>query len=165
MLANFTFDHAGIALGDVFRTGDRLPPENELYATVCRLPGALADGQADVVGDGYARGHGNELRLSNAALDFNLASLDRWPDGFTVCLRRGTGGNFIEINRERKGFDELRELDGVTLGGAELSVVAAATGADGLIKAMTQSPRGIRLFAIGGVEMNVDEFEFHSPDA
>ncbi|MBW7885731.1 MAG: hypothetical protein H3C34_24495, partial [Caldilineaceae bacterium] len=122
------------------------------------LPYTWADGTVTnsgtiAVSNGlFAAGSGNELTVNNATLGLLLPS----PSGVVgLTLRFGEyGGNVnVTINGDFRNIDNLSVLDGLTVGGAAVSVTGGLGNDAGELK--VAGP--ISSFSIGGQEFFVDD--------
>ena len=112
-----------------------------------------SDGDTTVVNAGLAGGSGNELNVNNVNLDFDI------PVPVTGCslLFGEYGGNCnIKINGDFLNFANLADINGLTIGGVNVSVINGG-GNDAGSLTLTGT---INSFAIGGQEFFIDDVKF-----
>jgi hypothetical protein len=104
-----------------------------------------------VTTNGRAGGTGNEMQVNNVNLSFIFCT-----DLGGLTLKFGEyGGNLnIKINDDFRNFDNFNEIDGVKIGGVDVSVSGVGTG-DGM-GTLTLSGT-INSFMIGGQELALDD--------
>jgi len=107
-------------------------------------------GHARVISDGAAGGSGNEININNVNLEF-----DFWLPLTTLSLLFGEyGGNLnIEINGHFENFENFDEINGLIIGGVEVSVVNGHGNDTGILNLSGR----IAQFAIGGQELVIDD--------
>ncbi|MBW2271069.1 MAG: PEP-CTERM sorting domain-containing protein [Deltaproteobacteria bacterium] len=97
----------------------------------------------------FSGGTGNDLEINNVNLDIEI------PDGITsMSLLFGEyGGNLnVNVNGDFRNFDNFDDIDGLSIGGLAINVVALGDDTGRL----ELSGGTINLFKIGGQELWVD---------
>jgi hypothetical protein len=103
---------------------------------------------------GMAGGTGNELTVNNVNVGFDFNDV---PFTNAIALQFGEyGGNVnLEINGDQRNVLNFSALDGMTVGGATVEVVAGPPNAP-LGSLFILSPGPINSFSIGGQELWID---------
>src|SRR5688572_22065651 len=103
---------------------------------------------------GMAGGSGNELTVNNVNVAFDFNDV---PFTNAIALQFGEyGGNVnLEINGDQRNVPDFSALDGMTVGGATVEVVAGPPGA-ARGSLFVLSPGAITSFSIGGQELFID---------
>jgi hypothetical protein len=134
-------------VGDTFPTGP---------AIVTALPfqwsggGWTSDGYAQVDTSGLAGGSGQEMMVNNVNLHFHFAA----PLSCLELKFGEYGGNLnIEINGDFRNFENFADINGLIIGGVEVSVVNGLGNDQG-----TLTLNGtIHSFVLGGQELWIDD--------
>ena len=113
--------------------------------------GWTSAGKATVVTIGRAGGTGNEINVNNVNLAF-----DFWLPLTGLSLRFGEyGGNLnLKINGDFRNFENMDEVDGLTIGGV---TIAVTNGHGDDMGTLTLSGGPIAQFVIGGQEFYIDD--------
>jgi hypothetical protein len=143
----------GLPSGQIYLVGDtffELAVQVEVAEFTWSNGIVYAGGQAQVVSTGLAGGAGQELAVNNVNLDFNFGNSAK-----SISLLFGEyGGNLnIEVNGDFRNFANFEELDGLTVGGAQVSVVNGFGNDQGRLE-LTGI---ITSFSVGGQELWIDE--------
>jgi hypothetical protein len=109
-------------------------------------------GDATVVALGQAGGAWKEIAVNNVNLEFGI---DVPLTG--LSLRFGEyGGNLnIQINGDFRNFEDFTEIDGLTIGGVQVSVVNGSGDGTGILRLTGQ----IQQFYVGGQEFFIDDLQ------
>jgi hypothetical protein len=151
-----------LTVGDEFNVGDSIVTDS---VGVSVEPFLYLDGSSTATGDarvddrGYAGGSGLDVNAGNVNLSFEFA----FP-GQRMYLAFGElGGNVnLRVNGDTANVGDMVDLDGTSLGGLGVSVLASQTGNNWF---GTLSVDGaIRDFAIGGQELWIDDVCFLTGD-
>ena len=130
-----------LAVGDSF-------VEDGIEITVIPFQGN--NGTVDIGKDNLANHYGQELLISNAGISFTRGCVD----AASLEIFQGAPGIEISINGESLLVNDLKDLDGITLGGVEI-----ALDFHGSLPSATLSFSGqFDSFSIGGVELAIDHF-------
>ena len=130
-----------LAVGDSF-------VEDGIEITVIPFQGN--NGTVDIGKDNLANHYGQELLISNAGISFTRGCVD----AASLEIFQGAPGIEISINGESLLVNDLKDLDGITLGGVEISLAF-----HGSLPSATLSFSGqFDSFSIGGVELAIDHF-------
>ena len=119
--------------------------------------GWTSDGYTKVVAMGLAGGSGNEMNVNNVNLDFDLG-----PPVTELSLLFGEyGGNLnIEINGDFRNVLNFSDINGLTIGGVNVTVIDFGGG-----KGRLKLTGGIiNQFAIGGQELWIDDVRYGKVD-
>ena len=92
---------------------------------------------------------GQELEFRNVNLDFDLGTIP----GLSLRVGEYAGGNNINVNGDSLYFDDLVDLDGVTIGGVFASVTNGSHNVPGELVLVGR----INSFTIGGSELVIDD--------
>ena len=107
-------------------------------------------GQAEVQNGGLAGGSGNELAVNNVNVAFEFPSTIH---EFTLLFGEYGGNLNIEINGDFLNFEDFKEIDGMNIGGVDVTVPVGGLGNDmGVLK--LKGP--IDVLMIGGQELWID---------
>ncbi len=108
-------------------------------------------GYATVILAGLAGGSGKEINLNNVNLivDFGHAI-----KGLTLKFGEYGGNLNIMINGDRRNFQNFRDIDGMNIGGAHVSVPVGGHGND---KGILEIHGEIQKFYVGGQELYIDD--------
>lgn len=118
--------------------------------------GWTADGYTKVVNLGLAGGSDNEMNANNVNLDFGI------PVSVSGCslLFGEYGGNInVEINGDFRNVPDFSDLNGLTIGGVQVTVVDLGSSKGSLKLVGT-----INQFAIGGQELWLDDVQYGKVD-
>lgn len=142
-------DFDDLTVGDQYGVGETFTSGAAGLAVLPLVPATEGIGFVMVDPAGDAGGSGLELFVNDALADFSFPTR---VDGISLRFLHGTGVGRLALNGVARdtsfGFPEL---DGQTIGGVLVSIVEGEAGDE-----MTLDGR-IRSFAIGGVELYVDD--------
>ncbi len=146
-------DFEDLSLDAIFRVGDSFVDSGVTVTgqTFFWSNGGSTDNGFARIEDGErAGGSGQEAQVNNInlAFDFGKTLSD-------LGLRFGEfGGNLnLEVNGDMRNFEDFAEIDGGNIGGVKVSIMAAASEAQGVLALQGQ----INSFAIGGQELWIDD--------
>lgn len=148
-----TLDFEDLALGTVYNSGDNFTTSGvTVTAEDFTFSNGVTTGAgfARVVNGAFAGGSGHELEVNNILLDFAFGNVSTLGFSFGEF-----GGNLnIRINGVFQNFENFAQLNGMTIGGALVSVI---NGNGNDIGSLVLTG-GISSFALGGQELYVDDF-------
>jgi len=142
-----------LALGTVYHVGDTFA-SNGLNFAVRQFVWAdgtpTATGFVEVENGGRAGGAGQELEVNNSNLEVVLAAA---VDGLRFRFGEYGGNLNIAINGDFRNFANLADIDGLVIGGVNVSVLNGFGNDSGGVRAVG----AINTFAVGGQEFYVDD--------
>ncbi len=142
-----------LALGTVYHVGDTFA-SNGLNFAVRQFVWAdgtpTAAGFIEVENGGLAGGVGQELEVNNSNLEVVLAAA---VDGLRFRFGEYGGNLNIAINGDFRNFANLADIDGLVIGGVNISVLNGFGNDRGGVRAVG----AINTFAVGGQEFYVDD--------
>ncbi len=147
-----SIDFEDLVLGTVYNVGGSLAtngitvtPKDFTFSNGTTFGG----GFALVENLGNAGGSGQDLQVNNILLDFALGNVTDLSFAFGEF-----GGNLnIDVNGDFRNFQDFADIDGLTIGGALVSVVNGFGNDQGMVS--LAGP--ISSFAIGGQELYIDD--------
>jgi len=108
---------------------------------------------------GAAHGSGNELNLNNINVETSFTPA--WP-GLRVFFSDQGGNVNLRVNSDFRNVENLTELDGLNVGGADIKVLLEPGGTGEVGVLIVGGP--VNSFAIGGQEFAIDDIcEDHGP--
>lgn len=147
-------DFSGVAVGTTYRVGDTFPAPAGVTVTARQFQWRngqnASDGSARISDSNQAGGTSPELRVDNINFQFDFASP---PNQVTVRFADLGGNVNLSVNSIFRNLDNLSEVNGQSIGGAQVSVTPGRVGILTLTGAISS-------FAIGGQEFFIDNVQF-----
>ena len=146
------FEFEDLKIQTLIRPGDTLAVTSESGSQTATVTASEAGFSAvGAVTNGGRAGHsGNEIRFSNINLSFESSAL---ANGFSLAFGEYGGTVNLGINGELKTVENLEDLHGESLGGAQIAVTGGSGGEGTGLLIVTGS---VRRFLIGGGEFFID---------
>jgi len=110
-------------------------------------------GYTQVTNGGYAGASGNEMLVNNVNLDFGFSAP---PEGLSLLFGEYGGNCNIEINGDFRNFENFVDINGLAIGGVNVTVVNGL----GNDKGTLDLAGTINQFAIGGQEFAIDDVKY-----
>jgi hypothetical protein len=147
-------DFDDLPLGSTYHDGDTFVTSG---ISVSVKPFPLGSGFTKVVNLGQAGGSGKELELNNVTLDFGFPAP---AAGLSLLFGEYGGDLHIEVNGAIRDFENFADINGQTIGGAEVTVVNGFGNDMGSIKLTGLIYR----LALGGQELWIDDLKTRRVD-
>jgi hypothetical protein len=146
------FEFEDLKIRSLIRPGDTLTVTSQSgsqTATITVLEAGFSAVGA-VTNGGKAGHNGNEIRFSNINLSFDSSAL---ANGFSLAFGEYSGTVNLGLNGELKTVENLEDLHGETLGGAQIAVTGGSGGEGPGILTVRGS---VSQFVIGGADFFID---------
>lgn len=115
--------------------------------------GGTSDGFAEVDSQGRSGGSKQDMHTNNANLSFDVGE---GCEGLSLVFGDYGGNENIEINGDFHVFNEFSEIDGIQIGGVDVTVSITTSDVSKDLGTLTLSGT-INSFAIGGQELWIDD--------